>query len=65
MNQLYDTNIIDKEIKNADILAYKLKLALTRVINYKLKVASKKMWKKEKNDRKIKNKSYNNKMSKN
>ena len=46
-NQLYDLDRIDKNIKNADAIAYKLGPALTKSINYKLEIANKERQKKE------------------
>ena len=39
---------MDKDIRNADAVARKLKPALTRAINYRLEVASEKRQKREK-----------------
>lgn len=46
-NQLYNLNQIDKDIKNTDTIAYKLKQASTRVTNYRLKIANKKKQKRQ------------------
>lgn len=46
-NQLYDSDWIEKVTKSADAIARKFGLALTRVTNYRLKVAREKGQKRE------------------
>lgn len=46
-NQLYDLNLIEKSIKNANVIAYKLAPALKMTINNRLEVAREKEQKKE------------------
>lgn len=47
-NQLYNSDQIEKGIKNVDAITYKLKLALIKATNYRLKVSKKERRKKEK-----------------
>lgn len=44
---MYDLNLIEKSIKNANVIACKLAPALKMTINNKLEVARKKEWKRE------------------
>lgn len=46
-NQLYDPDWINKDIRNINIVACKFGPVLTRAMNYRLKVASKKRKKRE------------------
>ena len=46
-NQLYDPDWIEKRIRNADIVAYKLEPTSTRATNDNLEVAKEKRQKKE------------------
>ena len=46
-NLLYDIDLMEKSIQNADAVAYKLGLASIKAINYRLKVARKEQQKRE------------------
>lgn len=42
VKKLYDYDWIEKDIKNVDIVFYKLELVLIKITNHKLEVANKK-----------------------
>lgn len=46
-NELYDPKWIKKDIRNADVVAYKLGLALTKVTNQRLEIAREEKQKRE------------------
>lgn len=63
-DQLYNADQIQKDIRNAEVVAYKLKLALTKAINHRLELTRESKQKKEENNKKRKNQNYNHKMQK-